>query len=302
MRFARARTYYILDIGGNANKKKSRKPFIFIHKINPNMMKNLSENKARRPHRMRYLWTCLIMLIAGTGVTLAGMLDSNVAKVGDTEYATIEEAVAAWGPGKTLTLLQDVTTTSTVTVEVNATKSTQNWTLDLGDHTWTADGCNAFQLYAAGGTVMNQNYGLIIYANQNGGITASGKYCIECKYDNSTAGYRPRLEIHGGTYNGSYIICGITRVFPMDRQHTSTRAMTEQSLSSMETLQWQNAPLPSMQAISMGILSIPIPLVPQLTRISREDISKVVAHIHQTVIAKIIFTAITKYFTKQMVV
>ncbi len=170
------------------------------------MMKNLSENKAHRPHRMRYLWTCLLMLIAGTGVTLAGMLDSNVAKVGDTEYATIEEAVAAWGPGKTLTLLQNVTTTSTVTVEVNATKSTQNWTLNLGDHTWTADGCNAFQLYAAGGTVMNQNYGLKIYANQNGGITASGKYCIECKYDDSTAGYRPRLEIHGGTYNGSYII------------------------------------------------------------------------------------------------
>lgn len=130
----------------------------------------------------------------------------NVAKVGTTEYATIEEAIAAWGPGKTLTLLSNVTTTSTVTVEVNATKSTQNWTLDLGDYTWTASGCNAFQLYAAGGTVMNQNYGLKVYANQNGGITASGKYCIECKYDNSTAGYRPRLEIHGGTYNGSYVI------------------------------------------------------------------------------------------------
>jgi len=136
-------------------------------------------------------------------ITSAG---NGVAQIGSTKYATIEEAVAAWGPGKTLTLLQDVTTTSTVTVEVNATKSTQNWTLDLGDHTWTASGCNAFQLYAAGGTVMNQNYGLKIYANQNGGITASGKYCIECKYDNSTGGYRPRLEIHGGTYNGSYII------------------------------------------------------------------------------------------------
>jgi hypothetical protein len=130
----------------------------------------------------------------------------NVAKVGDTEYATIEEAIDAWGPGKTLTLLADVTTTSTVTVEVNATKSTQNWTLDLGNYTWTASGCNAFKLHAAGGTVMNQNYGLKIYANQSGGITASGKYCIQCTYDTSTAGYRPRLEIHGGTYNGSYVV------------------------------------------------------------------------------------------------
>ena len=139
-------------------------------------------------------------------LSFATTLAQNVAKVGTTEYATIEEAIEAWGPGKTLTLLANVTTTSTVIVEVNATKSTQNWTLDLGDYTWTASGCNAFQLYAAGGTVMNQNYGMKIYANQNGGITASGKYCIECKYDNSTAGYRPRLEIHGGTYNGSYVV------------------------------------------------------------------------------------------------
>ena len=158
--------------------------------------------KTSHPYlRLRHLWLSLLMLLVGTNSTLA-----QVAKVGTTEYATIEEAVEAWGPGKTLTLLSNVTTTSTVTVEVNATKSTQNWTLDLGDYTWTANGCNAFQLYAAGGTVMNQNYGLKIYANQNGGITASGKYCIECKYDNSTAGYRPRLEIHGGTYSGSNII------------------------------------------------------------------------------------------------
>ena len=139
-------------------------------------------------------------------MSATGALAQSVAKVGDTEYATIEEAVAAWGPGKTLKLLSDVTTTSTVTVEVNATKSTQNWILDLGDYTWTANGCNAFQLYAAGGTVMAQNYGLKVYANQNGGITATGKYCIECKYDTSTAGYRPLLEIHGGTYNGSYVV------------------------------------------------------------------------------------------------
>ena len=151
-------------------------------------------------HWIRLLCLSLLSIVVGTASA------QNVAKIGSTEYATIEEAIAEWGPGKTLTLLADVTTTSTVTVEVNATKSTQNWTLNLGDYTWTANGCNAFQLYAAGGTVMNQNYGLIIYANQNGGITASGKYCIEAKYDNSKTRYRPRLEIHGGTYEGGYII------------------------------------------------------------------------------------------------
>ncbi len=151
-------------------------------------------------HWIRLLCLSLLSIVVGTASA------QNVAKIGSTEYATIEEAVADWGPGKTLTLLADVTTTSTVVVEVNATKSTSNWTLDLGDYTWTANGCNAFQLYAAGGTVMNQNYGLKVYANQNGGIKAAGKYCIEAKYDNSKTRYRPRLEIHGGTYEGAYII------------------------------------------------------------------------------------------------
>ena len=151
-------------------------------------------------HWIRLLCLSLLSIVVGAASA------QNVAKVGTTEYATIEEAIAEWGPGKTLTLLADVTTTSTVTVEVNATKSTQNWILDLGDYTWTANGCNAFQLYAAGGTVMNQNYGLKVYANQNGGIKAAGKYCIEAKYDNSKTRYRPRLEIHGGTYEGAHII------------------------------------------------------------------------------------------------
>ena len=150
--------------------------------------------------RIRFFCLALVALVAGMAAA------QNVAKVGTTEYATIEEAIEAWGPGKTLTLLDNVTTTSTVIVEVNATKSTQNWTLDLGDYTWTANGCNAIQLYAAGGTVMNQNYGLKVNANENGGIKASGKYCIEAKYDNAKTRYRPRLEIHGGTYEGSYII------------------------------------------------------------------------------------------------
>lgn len=156
----------------------------------------------RKNLTLRKLWLSLLLLVGASTVAFA----QNVAKVGSTGYATIEEAIAAWGPGKTLTLLDNVTTTSTVIVEVNATKSTQNWTLDLGDYTWTASGCNAFQLYAAGGTVMNQNYGLKVYANENGGIKASGNYCIEAKYDNAKTRYRPRLEIHGGTYEGSYII------------------------------------------------------------------------------------------------
>ena len=133
---------------------------------------------------------------------------SPVAKVGTTEYATIEEAVAAWGPGKTLTLLADVTYNQTVTVEVNATKATQNWFLDLGDYTWTTKGCNAFKLYAAGVTPIHMNYGLKISA-ENGGIDAGLKKVIQYEQDGKctdSRGYRPLLEFKGGTYKGSSVV------------------------------------------------------------------------------------------------
>ena len=72
--------------------------------------------------------------------------ETNVAKVGTTEYSDFAEALAAWGPGKTLELLADVTTTSTFTVNIKRTDS--NWTLNLNDYTWTANGCDAIILHA----------------------------------------------------------------------------------------------------------------------------------------------------------
>ena len=167
--------------------------------------------KIKLKNYARQLWLSLLLLVGVAAIAVPGLNGTNtgnVAKVGDTEYATIEDAIAAWGPGKTLTLLDNVTTTSTVEVEVNATKSTQNWILNLGDYTWTANGCNAIHLFAAGGTPIDQNYGLKINANQSGGITASGKYVIY--YTNqgtcSGKGYRPRLEINGGTYNAMNVV------------------------------------------------------------------------------------------------
>ena len=42
---------------------------------------------------------------------------AQVAKVGNTEYATIDEAVAAWTNNTTLTLLADVTLSDVVTLK-----------------------------------------------------------------------------------------------------------------------------------------------------------------------------------------
>ena len=180
-----------------------------------------------RQINLRKLWLSLLLLVGATAIAIPGIQEiaadgDYVAKVGDTEYATIEEAIAAWGPGKTLTLLADVTTTSTVTVEV--TNSTQCWTLNLGNYTWTASGCNAFKLNATGVTPIHQNARLIINANQSGGITAQRKYAIQYTDDKNCSdsrGYRPGLYINGGTYNASYVVYYGTSAFSSTKNGAS---------------------------------------------------------------------------------
>ena len=70
-------------------------------------------------------------LIAAIGVAfmMTGSVfaaEGNVAKVGNTEYKTIDEAIAAWTNGTTLTLLADVTLSDVVTL-----KSTEHHILNL---------------------------------------------------------------------------------------------------------------------------------------------------------------------------
>lgn len=51
-----------------------------------------STNKISHPYlRLRHLWLSLLMLLVGTNSTLA----QNVAKVGETEYATLQAAFNA---------------------------------------------------------------------------------------------------------------------------------------------------------------------------------------------------------------
>ena len=144
-------------------------------------------------------------LAALCGLGLSAMAD--VAKVGDMGYPTIDEAIAAWGPGKTLKLLQDVTLSDTVVVEMNATKSSSSWTLDLGDYTMTAaTGKDAIKLFATGGTQFNNNNGLKIKATEKGGVNAANNRVVAVEYSPADTRYRPRLEFNGGHYVGSYIV------------------------------------------------------------------------------------------------
>lgn len=131
----------------------------------------------------------------------AALQATNVAKVGDTEYATIDEAIAAWTNGKTLTLLADVTLT-----DVYKFNSTESRTLDLGTYTLTAaSGKHAIEIVCNGqGTA---TYGLTVKADATnpGGITATGKSCIYYRKSGTTKD-RVIIRIDGGIFNGSYAV------------------------------------------------------------------------------------------------
>ncbi len=124
-----------------------------------------------------------------------------VAKVGNTEYTTIDEAITNWTNGSTLILLANVTLSDVVTL-----KSTEHHILNLGTYTMTAaSGKNAIEITCNGRS--NASYALTINADATnpGGITATGKSCIYYKKSDSTKD-RPIILINNGVFTGSYSI------------------------------------------------------------------------------------------------
>lgn len=125
-----------------------------------------------------------------------------VAKVGNTEYATIDEAIANWTNGTILTLLADVTLT-----EVIKLKSTEHHILNLDTYTLTAAaGQNAIEIVACG-TGDSERTAITINADPTspGGIDANNKSVIYYKYaDGGISGNdRPIIKITGGVFDGS---------------------------------------------------------------------------------------------------
>ena len=128
-----------------------------------------------------------------------------VAKVGNTEYGSIDEAIAAWSNNTTLTLLSDVTLSDVVTL-----KSTEHHILNLGTYTMTAaSGMNAIEITCNGRS--SASYALTVNADaiNPGGITAIGKACIYYKKSDSTKD-RPIILINNGVFTGSYSINSIS--------------------------------------------------------------------------------------------
>ena len=124
-----------------------------------------------------------------------------VAMVGTTKYCSIDDAIANWTNGSTLTLLNNVTLSDVVTL-----KSTEHHILNLGTYTLTASsGKHAIEITCEGRS--SASYALTVNADATnpGGITANGKSCIYYKKSGSTKD-RPIILINNGVFNGSYSI------------------------------------------------------------------------------------------------
>ena len=135
-----------------------------------------------------------------------------VAKVGNTEYLSIDEAIANWTNGKTLTLLDNVTLGDVITL-----KSTEHHILDLSTYTLTAaEGKNAFVIQACG-TGDSERNAITIKANAEnpGGINAGKKSIIYYKYaDGGISGNdRPIIKIEGGVFTGSTSSFGTAGIY-----------------------------------------------------------------------------------------
>lgn len=126
---------------------------------------------------------------------------SPVAKVGNTKYTSIDEAIAAWTNSTTLTLLADVTLSKVIEIS-----STEYHVLDLGTYTMTAaKGKDAIQIVNNGRS--SSSYALDIKADATnpGGITATGKAVVKTT-GKSGVKDRPIIRFYNGVYNASNVI------------------------------------------------------------------------------------------------
>ena len=140
------------------------------------------------------------------------VLDVKVAKVGNTEYRKIDDAIAAWTNGTTLTLLGNVTLSDVVKLN-----STEHHILNLSTYTMTAaEGKNAFEIIAKG-TGASERTAITIKADANnpGSINAGSKSVVYYNYANGTAtgDDRPIIKIEGGIFRGATSSFGTAGIY-----------------------------------------------------------------------------------------
>ena len=123
-----------------------------------------------------------------------------MAKVGNTEYDSINKAIAAWTNNTTLTLLHDVTLQDVIKIS-----STEMHTLDLGTYTLTgAKGKNAIEIVNNGRSSASYALDIKADATNPGGITASS--VVVKTTGKSGVKDRPIIRFYNGVFNANNII------------------------------------------------------------------------------------------------
>lgn len=124
-----------------------------------------------------------------------------VAKIGNTEYTSIDEAIKNWTNNTTLTLIADVTLTDVITL-----KSTEHHILNLGTYTMTAaKGKDAIAISNEGRSSASYALDIKADATNPGGITATSKAVVKTT-GKSGVKDRPIIRFYNGVFNASNVI------------------------------------------------------------------------------------------------
>ena len=153
--------------------------------------------------KLKQFMFALVAMVLGFAMPTSAE-NGNVAKVGNTEYATIDEAIANWTNGTTLTLLANVTLSDVIKLS-----STEHHILDLGTFTMTAaKNKDAIQYVVNGRTSASYALDIKADANNPGGITATGKAIVSHTKPLFSAPDkdRPITRFYSGVFNATNIV------------------------------------------------------------------------------------------------
>ena len=151
-------------------------------------------------------------------------IDAPVAKIGDVKYASLSKAINAVQNGGTITLLDDLDLGNGAVLQVGF--SQKNFTIDLDNHTLSADGAclimlhNGSQLTLKNGTLDGSrctSYDGVLYISSNSGpkltlenVTAKSGSVAESLNDQRSVllAYVTygTVEFDGGTYTGGVLL------------------------------------------------------------------------------------------------
>ncbi|MBR1567769.1 MAG: InlB B-repeat-containing protein [Lachnospiraceae bacterium] len=159
---------------------------------------------------LSFLLTLAMVVGMMPGMSLTAYADENVAKVGETEYATLSDALNAWNDGTTLTLLANVETDNTISMS----SGTKAFNLDGHNITKTGDSGSVFQV--TGGSLTVNGTGSISGGKgiSSGGweIRGGGFYVI-----NNAEVAVNNITITGNeAYYGGGVFVGGTATFTMN--------------------------------------------------------------------------------------